>query len=345
MRLDRSTFTALLNRLYDRGDDTIRVAHPADEVGELIRIDLGAFDACTVHFTLDRDGYQRARQEVERVHPTQVANDLPEAQDYVNAFLAAGILEIPNADEVEQFLDRYGDPDLLAGHQPVVAGFDTNLLPWRFEETLGLRDPDEGIGYVNGFVLATGVRDELTWDRKCQDTTPFIKAFGDAFDAYWNQPLGAVRIGRLGLERYRSIRDIQQADEITCEEGDEAIVEAYEEYQSDRRSQVLLFSNDRNFVERAHGHRLLAHWVDLPHDVPRKVTATWDQVGQLLYQLAIQFGIITLPAVTIFGVWSGKEGIDWQRERVDIDCRSPTIREQLEGDLRIIETYNELTRN
>lgn len=342
MRLERSLCTVLLNRLYDRGDTVLSVEHPGEDIGELVRIELGKHDGCTVHFTHDRDGYANARTTVARSYGDRVADDLPSPQDYINAFVAAGILDVSNRDEIEQFLDRYGDPNLLDGHKPVMAIFDTNLIPWRLDETLGLRHPEAGLGYVNGFVLPTGIRDELDWDVKCDDTRPFVEAFGEEFEAYWNQPLGAVRVGRLGLEQYRSIRDIQQADEIVSETGDKEIIAALDEYQSERRREVLLFSNDRNIVERSRSHRMPAQRVDLPDDVPKSATATWSEVGNLLFQLAVQFGILTLPAVTLFGVWSGKEGIDWQRERIRLDCRSPTIKEQLAGDLNIIETFNEL---
>lgn len=75
---------------------------------------------------------------------------------YCKAVLASGIIPIANEDDVTAFVKRYGDPDLMAGHPPVVVGLDTNLTSWRIDEILGLRDPDDGVGYVNGFVLATG---------------------------------------------------------------------------------------------------------------------------------------------------------------------------------------------
>lgn len=222
------------------------------------------------------------------------------------------------------------------------AGFDTNLLPWRLDETLGLRAPDEGVGYVNGFVLATGVRDELEWDAKCYDPDPFVEAFGEPFEAYWNQPLGTARIGRLGLEQYRAIRDIEQADEVATGRGDDEIVAGYDRYQSEHRGQLLLFSNDRNFVERAAAHTMPAQWVDLPTDVPRRSAVSWRELEYLLYTLTVLFGVLTLPAVDLYGVWRGKEGMDWQRERVRVACRSPIVQSQLRADLSIVESYEEL---
>ena len=341
MRVQRSHLSILLNRLADRGDDRFAVAHPSNEVGEVLTVNLGEPDDCTIRFRKRRDDYASARDEVRRSHSDVVAKDLPEPDAYVKAAMASGIVPVENRDEIRTLLDRWGNPDLLAGHPPVFAGFDTNLLPWRIDRILGLREPDEGLGYVNGFVLATGVRDELDWDYKCHDTGPFVDAYGPPFAEYWNQPLGAAREGRLGLLAYRSIRDIQQAEEIDCETGDEAIVDAYDAYDKERRSQILLFSNDRTFVERAHGHTVLAQHVALPRELPRTTTASWREVELLIYTLALLFGVIELPGVTIYGVWRGKDELDWQRERLKLDCRSPTLEPRLERDLSIVESYEE----
>lgn len=342
MRLAREHLTVLLNRLFDAGQDRVEVEHPAGEVGTLLTIDLDAYDECTVRFDTGRDDYVEARESLRPTLPEAVSKDLPGPDQYVKAVLASGIVPIANEGEVATFVERYGDPDLLAGHPPVVAGFDTNLLAWRIDEILGLNDPERGLGYVNGFVLATGVRDELDWEYKCHETDPFEDAFGPAFEEYWNQPIGSARIGRLGLHNYRKIRDIQEAAEIRCERGDEAIVRAYDAYDDDHRSDVLLFSNDRNFIERAQAHTLLAQRIELPSELPRRTTATWRQVEYLLFYLATVFGIVEVPKTTVYGVWRGKEGSDWREERLKIDCRSTTIDPQLEADLSVVESYEEL---
>lgn len=343
MDLPSDQLTILFNRLYDRGETTIEVAHPGDEIGTLARIDLDDWDDSTVRFPHDRDSYGNAVTAVARTHGNAVAGDLPSPRSFVNAAVAAGILPLANEADLATFLDRYGDPDLMAGHPPVFAGLDTNLLAWRIDEVLGLRDPESGIGTVNGFVLATGVRDELDWDDKCDDTHPFERAFGDRFAAYWNQPLGDVREGRLAHEQYRRIRDIERATEIESDPEDPGIISAYDDFQSDHRGRILLLSNDRNFVTRARDHTLTAHHVAFPDDLPDRTSASWAQLERLLYTLGVLFGVIELPAVTAHGVWRGKEGMDWQRERLRLDCRSPTIEPKLAADYTVVERYREVT--
>lgn len=343
MQFEREHLTALFNRLYDAGDATFEIAHPAPEIGRLLTVELDDYDACTTRFDMSRDDYVDARETIRLSYPEAVFEDLPHPDQYVKTMLAAGIIPVANEHAVTQFLERYGDPDLMAGHPPVVVGFDTNLLSWRIDEILGLRDPDEGVGYVNGFVLATGVRDEVDWEYKCHDPTPFVEAFGSAYDEYWNQPLGAARIGRLGLLTYRKIRDIEQAHEIESDTGDEAIIKAYDAYDNEHRSQILLLSNDQNFIERATSHTILGQHIALPDELPRSTSASWREVEYLLYLLAIVFGIVKVPTTTVHGVWRGKDGHDWRQERVKLDCRSTTLEPQLETDRSIVETYDELT--
>lgn len=57
--------------------------------------------------------------------------------------------------------------------------------------------------------------------------------------------------------------------------------------------------------------------------------------------LAVVFGIIVVPSVTVYGVWRGKDELDWQHERVKVDARSPKLESKLEGDLSIVESYEE----
>lgn len=343
MQLGRTDLTMLFNGLLERGHERVPVAHPATEMGELFTIELDDWDDSTVRFATDREGYANSRNDVRLEYPSVVADDLPTADQYVRAAVAAGVVPLANLADIEDLVERYSDPALIHGHSPVYVGLDTNLLPWRVDRILGLRDPDEGVGYFNGFVLATGVRDELQWDGKCADTGPFEAAFGPAFGEYWNQPLGMDRLWRLGQVHYRTIRDIDQATEITSDRGDDAIVSAYEEYQGTNRAELILFSNDRNFVELAQTNNMIGVHVAFPRDLPRTASATWKDLETLLYVYTVLFGVLELPGVTLHGVWSGKEGQDWKRERLKLDCRSPKLADLLETDLHIVEGHEELT--
>jgi len=342
MKLTRHELTLLFNALYEAGVDRVTVAHPCEAIGDLLEIELGDPRASEVRFTQGALTYADNRATVRRRHG-DAADDLPDAQHYVDATIAGGVTDVANQDEIAAFVDRYGYPDLAAGHHPVFAGIDTNLFPWRIQTAIGI-DPETGPiddadrPPTNGYALATGVKAELDWHYKHYDTHHLVEAFGPAFDRVSDQPAGPNRQGFLGLYEYRRLMAERRVDVVDTGTGDDAIVEGYADYAADRRVTPLLFSNDYGFVEQATDAGLHAHHVDIPVDLPRSTTASWSAIEDMLYYLAVAFGVLTLPKVTVYGVWDGKTGRDWQTECLDIDPRSPAVEATLERDKSIVAT-------
>jgi len=343
MHLERAHITHLLNALYTEDVTSVSVKHPCEDIGELLRLEISDPVETTVRFTQGALTYQDTREEMHTAFGERVYNDLPDAETYVRALVAAGLVDIENVDEVETFFRRHAYPDLDAGHEPIALGIDTNLMAWRMPDVLRL-DPttysdSAGRSPVNGFALATGVYNELSWHYKHHETRSLEDAFGPEFARLDNQPAGSNREGLLGLYEYRQLRDHRYADTIESEKGDESIIEAYVEYDASTRKRVILLSNDYGFTERARDADILAQHISFPVDIPRKVTVTWDELHDLLYILAVLFGVLELPKVTVYGVWNGKSGEDWQRCRLDVDCRSDRIKEKLRRDRAITDEY------
>lgn len=343
MLLAREHLTVLLNALYER-ERTVTVEHPCAEVGELLRVELGDPAESTVQLTSDRGEYEAAREEVQRRYGDVPVHDLPGEEHYVRALVAGGLLDVENRDAIRTFLTRHGYPDLDAGHVPVAAGFDTNLLPWRITDVLGV-DPDawhrrDERPPTNGFVLASGVYDELDMDFRHHGERSLVDAFGPAFERLSNQPTGAKRQGQLGRHEYRRLRDHRYAETIDCEPGDETIVEAYRSYDEARRKRVLLFSNDYGFVDRATEAGVHAQHVAFPRDLPRETDAGWVALGNTLYVLAVCFGALQLPGVTLYGAWNGKQGDHWQAEQLALEPQSPPVEERLERGKAVVEAYD-----
>ena len=95
------------------------------------------------------------------------------------------------------------------------------------------------------------------------------------------------------------------------------------------------------FIARQTTQSDLCHWVEFPNDLPRTVTVSWTDLEHLLYTIAILFGVLVLPKVTVYGVWPGKDGLDWQHKRLKFDCRSPVLEGGLKTTLTIAEAYAE----
>ena len=341
VHLARDQLLVLLNELYALGTTRIEVAHPAEEIGSLLTVELGDPQRSTVRFEQGILTYGDNRDAVRRDHGETAFEELPSRESYGRALAGSGLVPIDNRKEVERFLRRYGYADLAAGHPPVVAGIDTNVMAWGVPAMLDI-DPathDSRPTPVDAFVLSEGVYDELHWHHEYYDTYSLAAEFGPAYERLDDQPAGDDREGFLGLREYRRLRDRPATDTVPGERGDEAIVEAYRTYDAENRKRVVLFSNDYGFVERATEAGLHAQHLSFPVDIPSSVDTDWDTIADALYLLSVIFGVLTLPRVTLYGVWNGKSSTDWDRETVDVDCRSPQVEPRLERHREILAAW------
>lgn len=344
MILSQSNLTVLLNALYDTGNTRILVEHPCADLGELIEFELSEPFESPVRFPTSLSKYDERRSTIHQRYGESAFKDLPDDSAFVRILAASGVLSIENKDEVERFVSRHGYPDLEAGHPPVVVGIDANVMAWRVGELLNM-DPvtgeldDKGRAPTNGYALATGVKEELDWYYKQRQTESLVDAFGPEFRRLDGEPAGASREGRLGLYEYRRLVTTRTWDRVPSGTGDEAIIEGYCAWAENSRKQLILFSNDYGFVDGAIEEGLTAQHVDFPRSFPQQATATWDELGKLLYYLAVCFGVIRLPGITIYGVWNGKDGRHWQQEAVAVEFRSPKLEPRITKDMQLVRVF------
>ncbi|MFC7216039.1 hypothetical protein ACFQO4_18375 [Saliphagus sp. GCM10025334] len=347
MEISRRNLTIVLNTLFDIDETSIPVKHPCDEIGELFRIELGTHRGSDVRFTKGAISYRECRDTIRQRYGDEPYQDLPGHNDYIKAATAGGLVDPENVDEINTFLDRHTHPDLTAGHNPVMIAYDTNLFGFRIPEILDI-DPisgsvdERGRPPTNGYALSGGVKEELDWYYNRFSTKSLEDAFGQEFARLKDQPAGANRMGFLGLYEFRSRMANRAVDIVPSETGDADIVDAYERYDKGNRKRVLLFSNDYEFVDSARSQDIWAQHVAFPVDLPRRVTDSWRNIANTLYIMAILFGVLVLPKVTLYGVWEGKTGLEWQRERLEIDIRSPIVKPRIERDLAVTEAFQEL---
>lgn len=353
MFIARDHLLTLLNTLYDTDTTTITVKHPSEEIGELLRFELEDAGTATVRFTQGANTFRENRETIETKYGKTAYEDLPDANSYIRGVVAGGLLALENETDLDDFVSRYGYPDLEAGHNPVKIGIDANLMGFRIPDVLDI-DPltgqqdTAGRRATTGFALSKGVKQELDWHYNHYDTADVTAAFGEEFRQLQNQPAGANREGFLGLyefRRYASRRtaDLVPGETTEVETGDSAIIEAYRQYNEGNRKRVLLFSNDYEFIDNAQDAGIWAHHVSFPVDMPRKTTVSWRTLATALYILTIQFAVLNLPKVTLYGVWDGKTGKHWQDEQLRVECRSPVVEPKLQRAISIVERFEQTT--
>lgn len=351
MILEKRALTLLLNAFYELGERTITVEHPAAEIGELVRIELGDPSESSISVTTGAMSYEETLETVEREYGSSIRKELPNEAAYLKTFVASKLVPIRNREEVDEFLTRYGYQDLKAGHAPRYAGIDTNLLPWRMHDVLEI-DPQmysdsEGRAPVNGYTLPSGVEEELSISRRhgsnAVDASELVEAFGSEFEAFSGQPNESDRETRLGLREYRRLREERPHDITTSDRGDEAIIQGCLDYYEDEPTEAILFSNDYGFVDAARERKISAVHVDFDIDVPSKLSGSWHNIATLLYMLAMVFGVVVLPKATLYGVWESKEPHHWKSESIKIDARSDKLQAILERDKPVVDTYVSIT--
>ncbi len=351
MRIARKHLLTVLNTLYDTGTTSITVKHPSTEIGELLRFELEDEGGATVRFTQGANTYQNNRETVEAKYGSTAYKDLPDANSYIRGVVAGGLLPLENKADLNAFVSRYGYPDLEAGHNPVKIGLDANVMGFRIPDILDI-DPlsgqqdAAGRRATTGFALSKSVKKELDWHYNHYNTADVTAAFGEEFSQLQNQPAGANREGLLGLyefRRYASRRsaDLVPGESVDIETGDPAIIEAYRQYDNGNRNRVLLFSNDYEFIDNAQDVGIWAHHVSFPVDMPRRTAVSWRTLATALYVLTIQFAVLKLPKITLYGVWSGKTGKNWQDEQLQIDCRSPVVEPKLKRAVSIVKRFDQ----
>jgi hypothetical protein len=350
MEFARDQLPVLLNALYELDQRSIAVTHPAEEIGELLRIELEDTTEGTVTVTTGAVSYESALDDIQRAYGSAVREELPNSAAYVKAVVASGLADIRNRQEVETTINRYGYQDLQEGHPPRYAGFDTNLLPWRMHDVLGI-DPElysdeKGRVPVNGYTLPAGVETELSisyrYGQKAMPAARLADAFGSEYARLAGQPTEDNRETRLGLREFRRYRETRPHDIVSSDTGDTNIIDGCLDYYADEPTGVILFSNDYGFIDEARAQKIPAVHVDFDIDLPRQLIGTWDQIATLLYELAVTFGVLTLPKATLYGVWKDKDQHNWQREEIDIEPRSEKLATILNRDKAIVEEYSQL---
>lgn len=332
-KITRQQLPILFNTLYSTGSETISVNHKSDLLSTLYKIELDRGNPASIRFTTNLDQYKEERDKVERQYGTQPRSEIPSARSFIGA-LTSSILEFDNQDKIAEQIEPFRNRRLQHSNTAALAVFDTNLIQYWPARQLGVApELEEGL---NGYAVVTGIRDELMnyeGDEKINNTRALEDAFGDEFGELYNQPKGTPRQLRLGRQYWSRLQKELYTEKIQSDTGDNAITAACEKSGFD----LILFSNDSGFISAGRDRGLPSILVDFPDSLPRKKDISWEDAATALYLHAVQFGILQLPKVDLYGVWPRKEPDEWQADTLAVRCRSPVVEKQLDRYLKMID--------
>jgi hypothetical protein len=139
--------------------------------------------------------------------------------------------------------------------------------------------------------------------------------------------------GELEAERAESTQSSQDK-----EERDRIIAKSYSNFETQRKGEVLLLTADEDMAYHAKNAGLLYETLLFPHEVPQRGDIAPIVLVDLIYDLAITFGVIRLQGtgVTVFGEWKGKGLNDYSNENLKLNItKESRIKQEFNRDLRI----------
>ena len=326
MMVPKEDLMVLLNEFYLSGVRILTVRVPLPEV-ELYRIELRKEP---VVYLKGVEEYREVYSYEALKSEQEVAGEMPDEREYILVLRSSGVLKPENYAQVCEELLRLSDRDLMRGDRPLYVGFDTSALVSRFPVVM----PEINCGVC----LNSGVIQELhakfVESKIGEHEARLLEKRG--LREVFNQPHMRVRKFRLGAVEYRKLKRHRYAEEIEGKRGDLGIIEGYCEFQKSRGVDLVVISEDGNFVEVANDRRIKSLHLIPARGVPERVRTGWDEVVELLYVTAVVYGELRIRGAVLRGVWRGKTGEDWNSERLRLEFRDRRLEERMQGNLRIL---------
>lgn len=357
--ISRKDLMILLNEIYLSKKKLFHVKFPFYNLN-LLSADVGGYEI--KNFITEADFYKAREKNMPDSDFLQ--GDLPRYSDFRDCLITSSILPFTNFDKVRERLvdlaDTIKSPDGRA--KPLYLALDTNLVYLKFfSRYFPLKGREEGkkITAIDfRIALSDMVREEIDTNIKYKYRSSNLNKMGDKFghkeilDEFYNSSTRKTRIAKSAQNEIKLLFAELEAERAGAEQftedkevRDRVIAKSYSNFEKDRNGEILLLTADEDMAYHAKNAGLLVETLILPHEVvsPGKIQPC--QLVDLLYDIAINFGVIQLTGtgVTIFGEWKGKGFEDYSREHLKLWIEEESrIREEFERDLRIVKRIDEL---
>jgi len=341
----------ILTNSIQRGDRRyIHVSYPFYDL-ELFTLDIGRPELTKI---VRPDAFDWARTSRKPLDRSVSADELPSYSDLRNCLLSSGFLEYKNEAEIARKLvdlrDEARDPNKRP--RPVFVAVDTNILYNRFlSRHLPMRD-----GSGRSSVKAADFRDVLSeivqmeidshithkYDRDEIQALATVFAHPEIVREFANASGRRTRVSKLAFNEMNHLLTELKALRIKGtpvrgkERNDIEIAQSYKHWARGGDYDVFLLTADEDMVNHARTSELMTLQLELPFAVPEHSRIDPWKMSDLLYDLAVTFGAVSLDnaGILLLGEWGGKSSSDYQGERVKVrfldEHAHPEVARQLE---------------
>ncbi len=339
MIVPKDYFVALLNEL-SRNSDQVVVKYPP--IGTIFTIKMD--ETCAL-YPMPKEEFKHLRKNLlDPWHNDKfISDEIPTDMDLVTCLYASSILRSEEESSLKDKLQEGCQRNLLKGDKPLFVGYDTNSLRHRSNRVVAniLSELPRDSAANMGFCLNESVKTELRYRWNHKYKMPDVNTLGKVHRqarTFLNQHPKDARMARLGAVEYKHIMTQPNCVEINGRGyGDNKIVRSFESFRDKRNVDILLISGDNDFTAMAHEEKMNALYMKQPTNYSTELEASWEQVVELLYCVAVVFGHVFINDIDVFGIWTGKVEDDWDGYRVSIDPSNRDLKGDMFRDIRILE--------
>ena len=284
------------------------------------------------------DEFDWARTTKKPLDRSVSADELPSFGDLRNCLLSSGFLNYKNESEITKKLldlrEEARDPNKRP--RPLFVAVDTNILYDRFlSRHLPLKEDSSGrtveatdFRYVLSEIVQMEIDLKITHKYSREEIQGLASAFShpELLREFQNGSGRRTRIAKLAfnemsylLSELRALR-IKGNRARNKEESDIEIAQSYKFWARNGDYDVFLLTADEDMVNHAQASELMTMQLELPFVVPEHARIDPWRISDILYDLAVTFGVIHLENedIHIFGEWAGKGSSDYLNENVKV---------------------------
>ncbi|MGQ9587779.1 MAG: hypothetical protein ACUVT7_05290 [Thermoplasmata archaeon] len=354
--VSRRELQILTNAIYRSDKRYVHISYPFYDL-ELFILDIEKPELTNIVRPDAFDWIRSSRKPLDR---SVSADELPSYTDLRNCLLSSGFLDYKNEPEITKKLldlrDEARDPNKRP--RPLFVALDTNILYNRFlSRHLPLIDESSGrsldatdFRYVLSEIVQMEIDTKIThkYSREEVQGLASVMAHPELLKEFSNASGRRERIAKLAfnemnflLSELRALR-IKGTPTKGKERNDIEIAQSYKQWARAGDYDVFLLTADEDMVNHARTSELMTLQLELPFSVPEHARIDPWKVSDLIYDLAVVFGAISLDSenILVLGEWGGKGSSDFMQEHVKLrfanDDKHPAISKQLEICRRIL---------
>ena len=349
----------LLNEISLSQKSQFKVKFPFYNLN-LFEVDVGKYEIKDI--VMERE-FNKAR---EKNLPDSdfLSNDLPRHTDFRDCLITSAFLGFTNFHDVSQRLITLAET-IKSPHgrsKPLYLAMDTNIVYLKLFSRFFPLENKENSKRITAIdfriALSDIVREEIDanikYKYRASNLNKMKETFNHAFvvDEFYNCSTRKTRIAKSAQNEIKLLFAELEAEKAQAsqfpkdkEERDRLIAKSYSLFEKERNGEVLLLTADEDMAYHAKNAGLLVETLIIPHKVPSLGKIQPNQLVNLIYDIAISFGVIRLSGtgIIIFGEWKGKGYEDYAREHLKMKIEEDSrIKEEFERDLRIANRIDEI---